>query len=692
MKNPRLIKIEDNKHVEVGDPYILRFNGKYYLYCSTCDSLEGIRCFISDDLVDFKYYGVVAKSPILKHAYAPEVIYYNGKFIMATSPGGNGHYFLESDSPLGPFRFISDNLFNMIDGSFVIDKYNKLHFIRADHNGIAYLDYSNDGLINRKDILPQIGNAWTEGPSITYYNGYYYATYCGNDVLSSSYRVFVASSKFIDKNYVVNDEPLLLSTKPGFSGLGHNSVVIGPSLDEYYVSYHKLDWVNEHSTTRYLCIDRLYFNKTDCSCNVSDFEICNPKMPDYACDFSLTKEEVIYDKLLCKGVCKEIFTAEFNFSGDTTVILGYVDDLNYYCFNFKDNNLNVYQFKDGKKIDILSRCIYFDFSYLHSVRFINDVKLEILVDNVPILKCMKVNKGRCGYVYKESGLYYTAYTNSCYCNSLRDVPFNIPGKIYSNYSKMGVIKNTADFYSLSLSKNKYVSYSVCCKEAKKYKIFARMKNNDVVIRLSSKTDNVICNIRKNECEYEYGYRYLGDIFLDTSDELKVEVIDGKFEYIYLSIIENNDLICFNKEQLNKNGYIFGDYHNLLELKFRVSKKNIENLFGLIINASCYSSWHSNKDLSYMGYFVGFDNNLLVVDYCRYNRTRIYDKPYKLLPSKIYKLKVLVIDNMIYVYINNRLEIKTCLKYDHGYGYCGVYKCKHSKVSLLDYKEGDQDEI
>ena len=54
--------------------------------------------------------------------------------------------------------------------------------------------------------------------------------------------------------------------------------------------------------------------------------------------------------------------------------------------------------------------------------------------------------------------------------------------------------------------------------------------------------------------------------------------------------------------------------------------------------------------------------------------------------------MLVIDNMIYVYINNKLEVKTCLKYDHGYGYCGVYKCKHSKVSLLDYKEGDQDEI
>ena len=131
----------------------------------------------------------------------------------------------------------------MIDGSFILDSHNQLHFVRADHNGIAYLDYQDNKLVNRKDILPQIGNAWTEGPSITYFNGYYYATFCGNDVLSSSYRVMIESSKEIDCGYQVQSLPLLLSTKTGYSGLGHNSVVLGPSLDEYFVAYHKLDWI-----------------------------------------------------------------------------------------------------------------------------------------------------------------------------------------------------------------------------------------------------------------------------------------------------------------------------------------------------------------------------------------------------------------------------------------------------------------
>ena len=47
MKNPFLITLDDGAHVEIGDPYILRHNGKYYLYCSTCDEIAGIRCFIS---------------------------------------------------------------------------------------------------------------------------------------------------------------------------------------------------------------------------------------------------------------------------------------------------------------------------------------------------------------------------------------------------------------------------------------------------------------------------------------------------------------------------------------------------------------------------------------------------------------------------------------------------------------------
>ncbi len=693
MKNPRFLTVDD-KHIEVGDPFILRFNGRYYLYPSTSDDVMGVRCFVSDDLINFTCYGLVAESPLLKYAYAPEVIYYNGEFIMCTSPRGCGHYFLKSNSPLGPFTFITDNLANMIDGSFILDKENRLHFLRADHNGISYLDFVDNKLINRKDILPQIGNAWTEGPSITYFNKYFYATYCGNDVLSSSYRIFAASSKKIDADYLTQSSPLLLSTKEGYSGLGHNSVVLGPSMDEYYVCYHKLDWLSNNRTTRYLCLDRLYFNKRDCACNYSNFDISDPKRADFEVRVDENNTlSVVNDKLLTTNSTNKFFTAEFNFKDSTKVVLGYIDEDNYYLFDMNKNTIIISKVISGIKQNILKRNLNFDFSYFHSLRVINDIKCEVLIDNVSLFYIEAISGGRIGYFYKDSGLYYTAYTNSTYTNSMRNLAFVIPGKIEANYTKLGnfTVKNNFDEVdSILVKNNDFVKYSVVGEKSKKYKLFARMKNNDCLVKVCSNSCFFETNIIKNDCEYEYSLRYLGEIFLDSSDEIKLEVLKGKIEFKYLIITDVLEEVALNKDDLRKSGelYLFSKYTNKMELKFRLSKKNKENLFGLIVNSTNYSAWRSNKKLSYMGYFVGFDNGLLVIDYCMYNRTRIYDKPYRITPGKNYKLRVEVVDNMIYVYVNDKLEIKTTFKYDQGHGLCGVYKCQHAKVLLIDYKDGD----
>ncbi len=57
----------------------------------------------STDLVTWIYQGLCTTESVTLGAYAPEVVYSNGKFYMYTSPGGNGHYVLSSSSPLGPF-------------------------------------------------------------------------------------------------------------------------------------------------------------------------------------------------------------------------------------------------------------------------------------------------------------------------------------------------------------------------------------------------------------------------------------------------------------------------------------------------------------------------------------------------------------------------------------------------------------
>lgn len=86
----------------IGDPFVMRFDGKYYLYPSTSDGMGGIKVFVSNDLINWEYggYAVSQTESSSVGAYAPEVIYYNGNFYMCQSKGGKGHYIYKSDSPL----------------------------------------------------------------------------------------------------------------------------------------------------------------------------------------------------------------------------------------------------------------------------------------------------------------------------------------------------------------------------------------------------------------------------------------------------------------------------------------------------------------------------------------------------------------------------------------------------------------
>lgn len=690
MKNPILITLQDNTHVEIGDPFILRHNGKYYLYPSTSNEDEGIRCFLSEDLVSFKDMGLVAKSPLLKHAYAPEVIYKDDEFILATSPRGNGHYFLKSTSPLGPFYFVSENVQNMIDGSFVNDRNNKLHFLRADHNGIAFLDYKNNALTNRKDILPQISKAWTEGPSITYFKDYYYATFCGNDVLSKNYRIKIASSKFLDSDYKVQDYPLLLSTKEGFSALGHNSVVLGPSLDEYFVAYHKLDWLSPNQTTRYLCLDRLYINKRDCACNYSNFEIPSPKRPYFECDVSINNKLIKEDNfLLSEEKTLSDFTAEFNFKGTTSIIISYENNKDYTLLSLENNNLILTSVLNGVPKKEIEKKLKFNFNHFHSIRIINDITCEILLDNIPLFKCKKRKKGRIGYLYKEFGLYYTAFTNSVYLNSLKNQPFVIPGKIEANYLSHQEKINNEEIDSILLKKDEYEKITILAPESKNYRLYAKMKNKSALLEISSTNNSITTSIIKNQNDYKFSARYLGELYLSKNDEITIKIIKGSLEFQYLfiePILEKQEKI--SPLSLTQKGelYLFASYSPSQTLSFTKTVDTGDNLFGLILNSKDFCSWHSVKDIKYHGYFVGFENDLLIVDYVQYDRTRIYDKPFKIKLNKNYSLKVEFLENIIKVYVNDKLEIQTNLKYDTCYGQCGVFKSRHSKIKLLNYKE------
>ncbi|HEY0829210.1 MAG TPA: family 43 glycosylhydrolase, partial [Bacilli bacterium] len=173
----------------IGDPYVMRFNGKYYLYCSTKDFRIGIKAWSSSDLVHWKYEGLVTEEPLTKGAYAPEVVYWNGYFYMYTSPAGKGHYVLRSDHPTGPFKIRTENLGLSIDGSVFIDDNGKWYFTHADSSGIIGHEMSDPYTINDGKTLNAHLGHWTEGSMIIKREGKYFMTYTGNHVFSIGYRV-----------------------------------------------------------------------------------------------------------------------------------------------------------------------------------------------------------------------------------------------------------------------------------------------------------------------------------------------------------------------------------------------------------------------------------------------------------------------------------------------------------------------
>lgn len=226
----------------IGDPFVFRFNGTYYLYVSTRDGRTGIKAWESDNLVEWSYVGMVSEDPVSLTAYAPEVVYWNGVFYMYTSPGGKGHYCLTSDSPTGPFVRKTENFGQTIDGSVFIDSDFKWYFLRAGEKGIVVHQMASPFEVDPQGkVVEAYLEGWTEGPSMFKRDGMYFLTFTGNHVFSAGYRVRYAISRVGPLGpFEMSNQNLLLSTQSDRLGLGHNSVFRGPTLHEYYIAYHNL--------------------------------------------------------------------------------------------------------------------------------------------------------------------------------------------------------------------------------------------------------------------------------------------------------------------------------------------------------------------------------------------------------------------------------------------------------------------
>ena len=314
---------------EIGDPFLMRHDGRFYLYCSSGGL--GIKCWVSEDMIHFDYQGFVCTDERTIGAYAPEVAYNAGKFWMVTSPRGSGHYLLKSDSPLGPFEVVSDNLGIGIDGSIFVDDDGRSWFYRSSHQGIRVHEMPTPGEIDvrNKPIEASWLGHWTEGPQVIKRDGRYFLTDTGNHVCCRGYHVdYTVSREGADRGYRrLRDGMLLLETRDEYHALGHSSTCVGPDMDTMYIVYHK-NIIGERNNPlhRSLCMDRLFFNGDRMYTNATWWNQPAPRQP--LC-MSRGGEDLAEGLLLMAA--PDTYTAEINvkltaeegsvrFSGETLTI------------------------------------------------------------------------------------------------------------------------------------------------------------------------------------------------------------------------------------------------------------------------------------------------------------------------------------------------------------------------------------
>lgn len=236
---------------DFADPFVLRYDGRYYLYCTNPDA----RCWSSSNLIDWQLEGPTIEPDEFPGLvpFAPEVVYSDGAFYMYTSPSGHGHFVLRSESPTGPFRAITGNVGHAIDGNVFIDDDGSWYFYWAGEEGIWGCAMASPSEFGEPIFTGIHMNGWTEGPFVSKRDDIYHMTLTGNHYLSSGYRIDAAWSRDPLVDYCADPlNPVLISASGPVVGLGHSSSVRGPDLVSTYLAYHSLN----SDASRDLGIDR----------------------------------------------------------------------------------------------------------------------------------------------------------------------------------------------------------------------------------------------------------------------------------------------------------------------------------------------------------------------------------------------------------------------------------------------------
>lgn len=263
---------------EIADPFVLRFDGQYYLY-STTDG-RGYEVFVSEDLVDWKNKGRVFSDP-RGGDWAPEVFHNrrgDGRFYLyyTDNIGGPRRGPLEkqigvavADNPLGPFVDKAVLATHSIDAHLFEDDDGRLFLYYVDLTGgfKIMVQPMADPLSKTGEPKPVIRPTqdWekrsgevTEGPFMLKHKGMYYLMYSGSGADSPNYGIGYATSKSPTGPFVKYAGNPIAQRGGNVSGPGHHCVVEGPD-GKLWMLYHQ-KWNTEVNWRRFLALDPLWFD------------------------------------------------------------------------------------------------------------------------------------------------------------------------------------------------------------------------------------------------------------------------------------------------------------------------------------------------------------------------------------------------------------------------------------------------
>lgn len=384
------------KQGDFADPFVLRYNGRYYLYGTNPD----VRCWSSEDLVNWTLEGSAVPEDEFPGLvpFAPEVVYWNGAFYMYTSPHGFGHYVLKSNSPTGPFRKITGNIGHSIDFSIFIDDDGQWYAYWADDRGIVGCKMNSPTEFGEEVLVGAYLHGWTEGPFVIKKDGKYHLTYTGNHFLSKGYRINAAIADnplgpYRDDPY----NPVIVSAEGDVVGLGHSSTVLGPDLHTHYIVYHNLN----PDKTRDLNIDPVVFTSSKVYVlGPTTTPRPVPVLPQWQCQ--RFKLQTVHRTLIEEVMLPVSGIVELNVAATRNTNLYGISFANeiHLEFDRAENTLSVRN-KDGLVAEEKLLTDY-DHEALHCIRLEYGCNTTVYIDNLLRLKA-EVAIGGCEVSYYADG-------------------------------------------------------------------------------------------------------------------------------------------------------------------------------------------------------------------------------------------------------------------------------------------------